>query len=140
MQVIQRLTVVSNPTRVFEVGTEIDGQEIIEIEDDGVRLENSVHSEYLILGNDNQLIASIENAPVILDFKQIVEHGEPEKCFYCEKKSATRVRFGKPSCITCGEEEIRSSAPGHKMSEEQKANHLKIGIQAFKLAFSENVK
>ncbi|OAB41000.1 hypothetical protein PMSD_00465 [Paenibacillus macquariensis subsp. defensor] len=76
MQVIQRLTVVSNPTRVFEVGTEIDGQEIIEIQDDGVRLEDSVHSEYLILGDDNQLIASIENAPVILDYKQIAEHDE----------------------------------------------------------------
>ncbi|OAB34157.1 hypothetical protein [Paenibacillus glacialis] len=76
MQVIQKLTVVSNPTRVFEVGTEIDGQEIIEIQDDGVRLDNSVHSEYLILGDDNQLIASIENAPVILDYKQIAVHDD----------------------------------------------------------------
>lgn len=78
MQVIQRLTVVSNPTRIFEVGTELDGKEIIEIKQAGYEFENSVHSEYHVLDEDGELITSVENAPVILDWKTIAEHDEEE--------------------------------------------------------------
>lgn len=72
--VIQRLTVVSNPTRIFEVGTEIDGREVIEIKQVG--FEDS--SEFHVLDEKGFLIASVENAPVILDWKVIAEHEEEE--------------------------------------------------------------
>ncbi|MNC50063.1 hypothetical protein D3C75_992810 [compost metagenome] len=74
MQVIQKLTVVSNPTRVFEVGTEIDSHEVIEIKQVGSEYEDHVHSEYVVLDEDGHMIASVENAPVIVDYKQIAEH------------------------------------------------------------------
>ncbi|MGF7050380.1 hypothetical protein J2T13_004918 [Paenibacillus sp. DS2015] len=79
MQVIQKLTVVSNPTRVFEVGTELNGREVIEIRQVGHEYEDHVHSEFIIQDENGDLISSIENAPVILDYKQIVEHDETEK-------------------------------------------------------------
>ncbi|AJS59238.1 hypothetical protein [Paenibacillus sp. IHBB 10380] len=72
MQVIQKLTVVSNPTRVFEVGTELNGREVIEIKQVGE--EN--FSEFIINDEDENLIVSIENCPVIVEYKEIVEHGE----------------------------------------------------------------
>ncbi|HEY4389915.1 MAG TPA: hypothetical protein VGN02_01050 [Paenibacillus sp.] len=74
MQIIQKLTVVSNPTRVFEVGTEIDSHEVIEIKQVGSEYEDHVHSEYVVLDEDGHMIASVENAPVIVDYKQIAEH------------------------------------------------------------------
>ncbi|MEK3747903.1 hypothetical protein NYE25_06635 [Paenibacillus sp. FSL E2-8871] len=74
MQIIQKLTVVSNPTRVFEVGTEIDSHEVIEIKQVGSEYEDHVHSEYVVLDEDGHMIASVENAPVIVDYKEIAEH------------------------------------------------------------------
>ncbi|GGF83023.1 hypothetical protein GCM10010912_30170 [Paenibacillus albidus] len=71
MQIIQRLTVVSNPTRVFEVGTEHDGCEVIEIRQVGANYEDHVHSEFHVEDENGDLIASVENAPVIVDYKQI---------------------------------------------------------------------
>ncbi|MEK5318129.1 hypothetical protein NSS94_02445 [Paenibacillus sp. FSL L8-0644] len=76
MQVIQRLTVVSNPTRIFEVGTELNGCEVIEIKQVGTEYENSVHSEFHVLDEDDVLIVSIENAPVVVEYRQIAEHDE----------------------------------------------------------------
>nr|WP_302057315.1 hypothetical protein [Paenibacillus sp. Lou8.1] len=72
------MTVVSNPTRVFEVGTELDGREVIEIKQVGTAFENSIHSEFTIHDENGDLIASIENAPVIVEYRQIVEHDEDE--------------------------------------------------------------
>ncbi|MBU5673206.1 hypothetical protein [Paenibacillus brevis] len=72
--VIQRLTVVSNPTRIFEVGTEIDGREVIEIKQVGFE----DFSEFHVLDEKGFLIASVENAPVILDWKAIAVHDEEE--------------------------------------------------------------
>ncbi|MEK3792033.1 hypothetical protein MKX42_09950 [Paenibacillus sp. FSL R7-0204] len=77
MQVIQKLTVVSNPTRIFEVGTEVDGREVIEIRQVGANYEDHVHSEFIIEDENGELIASVENAPVIIDWKSIVEHDVP---------------------------------------------------------------
>lgn len=80
MEIIAKLTVVSNPTRIFEVGTEIDGREVIEIRQVGAEFENSVHSEYAVLDEEGELIAGIENAPVILDYQKIAvddEKGDP---------------------------------------------------------------
>lgn len=77
MQVIQKLTVVSNPTRIFEVGTEVDGREVIEIRQVGTNFEESVHSEFHVEDENGDLISSIENAPVIVDWKTIVEHDLP---------------------------------------------------------------
>ncbi|MUG45486.1 hypothetical protein [Paenibacillus woosongensis] len=73
MQIIQRLTVVSNPTRVFEVGTEIDGREVIEIKQVGHE-HDSVHSEFFVLDEEGNLISSIENCPVVVDWKTIAIH------------------------------------------------------------------
>lgn len=67
MQVIQKLTVVSNPSRIFEVGTEIDGREVIEIKQVGT--EN--FSEFWVLDENGELISSIENCPVIVDWVTI---------------------------------------------------------------------
>ncbi|WP_256872486.1 hypothetical protein [Paenibacillus sp. 79R4] len=140
MQVIQKLTVVSNPTRVFEVGTEVDGREVIEIKQVGYEHDNGVFSEFHVRDENDDLIASVENCPVVLDWKTIVEHGEVVKCFYCEEQPATGIKFGKSCCCGCESHEIRSTAPLHKMTDEQKANHLKMGVRAFKLAFGINEK
>ncbi|MFU1797332.1 hypothetical protein ACM1RC_25935 [Paenibacillus azoreducens] len=74
MNVIQKLTVVSNPTRVFEVGTEKDGREVIEIKQVG----DDNMSEYWVIDEDEQLIASVENCPVIVDWQTIAEHDKTE--------------------------------------------------------------
>ncbi len=78
--VIQRLTVISNPTRVFEVGTEIDGREVIEIKQVGYEHEGGMFSEFQVLDEKGLLIASTENAPVILDWKVIAVHEEEQAC------------------------------------------------------------
>ncbi|MCL6661743.1 hypothetical protein [Paenibacillus amylolyticus] len=74
MQIIHRLTVVSNPTRVFEVGTEIEGREVIEIKQVGEELPQHIHSEFYVLDENGHLITSVENAPVIVDYRQIAVH------------------------------------------------------------------
>ncbi|MDO7908465.1 hypothetical protein Q5741_18860 [Paenibacillus sp. JX-17] len=79
MELIHRITVISNPTRIFEVGTELDGQEIIEIKQAGAEYEDRIHSEYHVLNEEGCLIACIENAPVLIEYKQIAEHDEHEK-------------------------------------------------------------
>ncbi|QWU17346.1 hypothetical protein SAMN04487895_104270 [Paenibacillus sophorae] len=76
MQIIQRLTVLSTPNRIYEVGSEIDGHEVISIKQVGQEFENSVHSEFLIEDENGDLIASVENAPAIVDWKTIAEHDE----------------------------------------------------------------
>lgn len=75
LQVIQKLTVVSNPTRIFEVGTELDGQEVIEIKQVGY----DGFSEFFVLDEADNLIASIENCPVIVEYRQIIEHDGEKK-------------------------------------------------------------
>lgn len=77
MQIIRKLTVISNPTRIFEVGTEMDGREVIEIRQVGVNYEDNVHSEFHVEDENGELIASVENAPVIIDWQSIVEHDVP---------------------------------------------------------------
>ncbi|WP_339309759.1 hypothetical protein NZ043_27440 [Paenibacillus sp. FSL k6-2145] len=86
MQIIHRLTVVSNPTRVFEVGTEIEGCEVIEIKQVGAEYEDHVHSEFHVMDGDGQLITSVENAPVILDWKTIAEDGEAPRSIFTKEK------------------------------------------------------
>lgn len=71
MQIIQRLTVVSNPTRVFEVGTELNGREVIEIKQVGYEHDDGVFSEFQVLDENGELISSIENCPVIVDWVTI---------------------------------------------------------------------
>ncbi|ETT45751.1 hypothetical protein C162_20496 [Paenibacillus sp. FSL R7-269] len=85
MQVIQKLTVVSNPTRIFEVGTEVEGREVIEIRQVGMNFEDHVHSEFIIEDENGELIASVENAPVIIDWKSIVEHDVPISLIHNKK-------------------------------------------------------
>lgn len=77
MQIIRKLTVVSNPTRIFEVGTEVDGHEVIAIRQVGTNYENYVHSEFHVEDENGDLITSVENAPVIIDWQSIVEHDVP---------------------------------------------------------------
>lgn len=86
MQIIQKLTVVGNPTRIFEVGTEVDGKEVIEIRQAGTNYEDHVHSEYHVEDENGDLIASVENAPVIVDWRSIVEHDVPTFLLQKSKK------------------------------------------------------
>ncbi|WP_339294379.1 hypothetical protein MKY82_22260 [Paenibacillus sp. FSL W7-1279] len=78
MNVIQKLTVVSNPTRIFEVGTEINGREVIEIKQVGYEFETGIYSELHVLDEDGGLIASIENCPVIVEWQTIAVHDHTE--------------------------------------------------------------
>lgn len=78
MDVIQKLMVVCNPPRIYEVGTELNGREVIEIKQIGYEFETGVHSEFHVLDEDNQLIVSVENCPVIVEWQTIAEHDEKE--------------------------------------------------------------
>ncbi|MBO2943615.1 hypothetical protein JJQ72_06435 [Paenibacillus sp. F411] len=69
MQVIQKLTVVSNPTRVFEVGTEVNRREVIEIKQVG---DDNI-SEFWVVDENAQVIVSIENCPVIVEWQEVAE-------------------------------------------------------------------
>lgn len=69
MQVIQKLTVVSNPTRVFEVGTEVNKREVIEIKQVG---DENI-SEFWVVDEDSEIIVSIENCRVILEWQKVAE-------------------------------------------------------------------
>ncbi|PAD73937.1 hypothetical protein [Paenibacillus campinasensis] len=69
MQVIQKLTVVSNPTRIFEVGTEMNGREIIEIKQVG---DENI-SEFWVVDENEKIIVSIENCPVIVEWQEVAE-------------------------------------------------------------------
>lgn len=74
IEVIRKLTVITNPVMVFEVGeVHINGKEIIEIKQIGSTYEDHVHSEYVISDEDGEMIASVENAPVIVEYLQISE-------------------------------------------------------------------
>ncbi|MNY75068.1 hypothetical protein D3C86_2142510 [compost metagenome] len=79
MQVIQSITVASVPAFTFCVGGEHNDRTIIEIKQVGEEYPDHVHSEFLVLDEDGQLIVSIENAPVIVEYRQIVVHEENEK-------------------------------------------------------------
>lgn len=76
MQVIQSITIATIPAFVFAVGGEHNDREIIEIKQVGAEYENNVHSEFHVLDENDELIVSIENAPVIVEYRQIVEHDE----------------------------------------------------------------
>lgn len=69
MQVIQKLTVICSPPRVYEVGNEINGRVVIEIKQVG---ENNF-SEFWVLDEDGKLIVSIENCPVIVKWQEVAE-------------------------------------------------------------------
>ncbi|MNP84124.1 hypothetical protein D3C76_1833010 [compost metagenome] len=43
-----------------------------------MQFENSIHSEYLVHDENGDIIASIENAPVIVDWKTIAIHDQKE--------------------------------------------------------------
>lgn len=97
MQIIQRLTVVNNPTRIFEVGTEIDGREVIEIKQVG----SEDFSEFWVVDEDENLISSIENAPVIVDYKEIAEH---DHCVVCQEISGLMKLNDRDSiCENCAQ-------------------------------------
>lgn len=97
MLVIQRLTVVSNPTRVFEVGTEIDGREVIEIKQVGTE----DFSEFWVLDENGELIANVEICPVIVDYKVIAEH---DRCVVCQKTSdLMKLNYRDFICESCAQ-------------------------------------
>ncbi|MEC0131495.1 hypothetical protein [Paenibacillus odorifer] len=79
MQIIQSITVASVPAFIFNVGGEHNERVIIEIKQVGEKYPDHLHSEYWVLDEDDQLIVSIENAPVIVEYRQIVEHEDNEK-------------------------------------------------------------
>ncbi|MGM1022983.1 MAG: hypothetical protein ACQEXV_21345 [Bacillota bacterium] len=79
MQVIQSVTIATIPCFVIAVGGEHNGRVIIEIQDAGAIFEDNVYSSYHVLDENRELIVSIENAPVIVEYRQIAEHDENEK-------------------------------------------------------------
>lgn len=82
MEIIKRLTIISNPTRIFEVGSELDGREVIEIRQVGSEFETGIHSEYEVLDEEGELIAVVENAPVIVDYQRIAVDDEKDDPSY----------------------------------------------------------
>ncbi|MFB6471244.1 hypothetical protein ACFCW7_00120 [Paenibacillus glucanolyticus] len=89
MQVIQKLTVVSNPTRIFEVGTEVNGREVIEIKQVG---EDNI-SEFWVIDENEKIIVSVENCPVIAEWHEFVEDG-PAETAETENDPRERVTSG----------------------------------------------
>lgn len=53
------------------------------------------------------------------------------ECWYCEKRESTRTKLGQLICDKCNDSQIRTMAPIHKMTEYEKATHLKIAIKLF---------
>ncbi|MGN7167929.1 hypothetical protein ACTHSJ_18885 [Paenibacillus cellulositrophicus] len=78
MEVIQKLMVVCSTPRFYEVGTELNGRDVIEIKNMSDEYEDHIHSEYWVLDENGELIASIENCPVIVEWQTIAEHDEIE--------------------------------------------------------------
>jgi hypothetical protein len=76
MQVIQAITVVAIPQVRFEVGTEFNDRVIIEIKDDCTEWENSIDFMYRVKDEDGGIIASIENCPVVVEYKSISVHDD----------------------------------------------------------------
>ncbi|WP_136604629.1 hypothetical protein [Paenibacillus dokdonensis] len=74
MQVIQKLTVISVPNHVYEVGTEINGREVIEIKQVG----DADFSEFWVIDENEKVIISIENCPVIVEWQEVAEHEQEE--------------------------------------------------------------
>jgi hypothetical protein len=71
VQVIQSLIVLSTPNRCYEVGSEVNGHIVIEI-----KHEDNFHSEYLVMDENGDLIVSVENCPVVVEYQQLaVEDG-----------------------------------------------------------------
>lgn len=73
--IIQSVTVISAVPICFAVGGVHNDREIIEIKQVGYE----TLSEFHVLDEEGELIVSIENAPVVVEWKQIVVDGTPEK-------------------------------------------------------------
>lgn len=69
MILIKSLTVISQSrTMRYVVGEEVNGRVIIEIQSVGCEYEDRMHSEYYVLDEDGELIATIENCPVVVEY------------------------------------------------------------------------
>ncbi|UOK65314.1 hypothetical protein MT997_13800 [Paenibacillus sp. OVF10] len=86
MQIIQSITIASIPAFIFGVGGEHNGRAIIEIKQVGEEFPSRVHSEYHVLDEDGELIVAIENAPVIVEYQQIVDDGEAPRSIFTKQK------------------------------------------------------
>lgn len=75
-QTIRAITVIANPTRCFEVGCEYGGQIITEIKDVSCEWENSIDFVYHVMNENGHLIASIENCPVIAEYKKVAQESD----------------------------------------------------------------
>lgn len=60
-------------------------------------------------------------------------------CYYCESAVSTLVKYKKPICVECNDEEYRTiSKPTSKeLDDDTKALRLKMIMSMFKLAFAE---
>lgn len=68
-QVIRAITIISNPLVIYEVGcTTKDGSVVYEIIDSSCEWENSIDFLYYIKDEDGELIATIENCPVLIEY------------------------------------------------------------------------
>lgn len=71
MRVIRKLTVLcGNSARTFEVGNVINGLTVAKITNNGVEYEDRIHSEYQVLDANGELIANVENVPIIVDWQE----------------------------------------------------------------------
>jgi hypothetical protein len=74
MPVIQRISIVTlEGVKSFEVGNVYVGQAVIEIKNNSLEFENSIHSQYDVLDKNGNLIASIENCPVVVEYRSVAE-------------------------------------------------------------------
>jgi hypothetical protein len=71
VQVIQRLIVPS--ARVYEVGSKCPAGVVIEIKCNSQEYEDHVHVQYDVYGEDYQLLATVINCPVIVEYVHIAE-------------------------------------------------------------------
>lgn len=53
-------------------------------------------------------------------------------CYYCQKNKPETTVFGKPICSDCHSMDIRTTAPLHRMDDEQKAFALKLAVYLFR--------
>lgn len=74
-RIIHAIAVGQNLQVTYVLGEEIGERVVIEIKDNGQEFEDGVFSQYLVLDEDGQLIASIENMPVLVEYKTIAVDG-----------------------------------------------------------------
>ncbi|MFD1953773.1 hypothetical protein ACFSL6_17505 [Paenibacillus thailandensis] len=77
-QVIQSITVGQNLQRKYTIGDVVNGAELNEIKNMSTVSESRVFSEYWLLDEDGNILSSVENMPVVIDYQTIAVDDEEE--------------------------------------------------------------